>query len=130
MTEAAKTNKSVLIAEDDPFISTMYQTKLEQSGYTVHLLNNGRDAYDAIKKLHPDAIIMDINMPEITGLAVLAALKNEGVDVTATPTVVLTNSSDPKDHAEAKALGIQLMIKADSTPQQILEAIEAKFQTK
>lgn len=126
MTEASK-NKLIIIAEDDPFISGMYQTKFEQSGYTVELYNNGRDAYEAIKKHHPDLIVMDINLPEITGLAVLDALKNEGFDLAAVPVIVLTNSGEGKDRVKAESLGATYMIKADSTPKQILEIIEAKL---
>lgn len=126
MTEATK-NKTIVVAEDDPFISGMYQTKLEQSGYKVELLNNGRDAYEAIKKHHPDMVIMDINMPEISGLAVLEALKAEGFDMSGTPVIVLTNSGESKDRDKATALGAMYMVKADVTPHDILKAIESKL---
>src|SRR4051812_37980671 len=66
--------KIILIAEDDPFISRMYQIKLESAGFRVIVKNNGRDAFEAIKSEHPNLAVLDINMPELSGLEVLGAL--------------------------------------------------------
>src|SRR4029079_297326 len=75
-TDAAKAEddgKTILIAEDDPFISRMYQIKLESAGFHVIVKNNGRDAFEAIKADQPNLAVLDINMPELSGLEVLAA---------------------------------------------------------
>ena len=64
--------KTVLIAEDDPFIARMYDVKLRSEGYAVVLRNNGREAYEAIKLQRPDLIMLDLNMPELTGQELLA----------------------------------------------------------
>jgi DNA-binding response OmpR family regulator len=49
--------KTILIAEDDPFILRMYQIKLEGAGFTVVVKTNGRDAYEYIKESRPDLFI-------------------------------------------------------------------------
>jgi CheY-like chemotaxis protein len=119
--------KSVLIAEDDPFISRMYQIKLEGAGFRVTVKNNGRDAYEAIKAEHPSLCILDINMPELSGLEVLGALSNDGYDLKDMPVIVLTNSSDLADRKKAETYGAEYLVKAELTPRQVLNLINEKL---
>jgi len=119
--------KSILLAEDDPFISRMYQTKLTNAGYTVVLVNNGRDAYEQIKTTNPDLIMLDINMPELSGFEVVTALKADGSDEAISKIIVLTNSANPRDRAMAHDLGIDYLIKADLTPRDVLTQINQKL---
>ncbi len=128
MTESTPTpGKTILIAEDDPFISRMYQIKLEGAGLRVIVKNNGRDAYEAIKAEHPNLVMLDINMPELSGLEVLSALQSDGYDLGAMPVIVLTNSSDMADRKRAQELGAEYVVKADLTPRQVLDMISSKL---
>src|SRR3954471_10378630 len=102
--------KLIIIAEDDPFISRMYQIKLESAGFEVIFKNNGRDAFEAIKSEHPDLAILDINMPELTGLEVLSALQSDGFDFTSMPVIVLTNSSELNDRKTARSYGAEYLV--------------------
>lgn len=126
---AAPTNdgKLVLIAEDDPFISRMYQIKLESAGLRVIVKNNGRDAYEAIKSERPNLAVLDINMPELSGLEVLAALQNDSFDFTAMPVIVLTNSSELADRNTAHSYGADYLVKAELTPREVLDMINTKL---
>jgi len=119
--------KLILIAEDDPFISRMYQIKLEGAGFRVLVKNNGRDAYEAIKSEHPSLCILDINMPELSGLEVLGALSNDGYDLKDMPVIVLTNSSDLNDRKKAESYGAEYLVKAELTPRQVLNLISEKL---
>ncbi len=119
--------KTILIAEDDPFISRMYEIKLTAAGYRVVVKNNGRDAYETIKAEHPNLLILDINMPELSGLEVLSTLAGEGFDFATTPVIVLTNSSSLADRKQATAHGAEYVVKADLTPRQVLDLIHSKL---
>ena len=119
--------KTILIAEDDPFISRMYQIKLSSAGFGVTVKTNGRDAYEAIKAEHPSLMILDINMPELSGLEVLAALAADGFDFNATPAIVLTNSSSMDDRKKAGQYGADYLVKAEMTPRQVLDMIDTKL---
>jgi CheY-like chemotaxis protein len=119
--------KLVLIAEDDPFISRMYQIKLEGAGFRVLVKNNGRDAYEAIKSDHPSLCVLDINMPELSGLEVLGALQNDGYDFKDMPVIVLTNSSELADRNKARSYGAEYLVKAELTPRQVLNLISEKL---
>jgi CheY-like chemotaxis protein len=123
----AANNQLILIAEDDPFISRMYQIKLEGAGYRVIVKNNGRDAYETIKSEHPNLCILDINMPELSGLEVLATIVNDGIDVKDMPVLVLTNSSEMADRKKALSLGAEYLVKAELTPRQVLDMIAEKL---
>ena len=119
--------KLVLIAEDDPFISRMYQIKLEGAGLRVVVKNNGRDAFEAIKAQHPNLAVLDINMPELSGLEVLAALQNDGFDFSTMPVIVLTNSSELSDRNTARSYGAEYLVKAELTPREVLDMISQKL---
>ena len=122
--------KTILIAEDDPFISRMYETKLQMAGYTVILKSNGREAYDALRAETPDLVLLDINMPELTGFEVLNALHSEGVAIDPKKVIILTNSSGSENVDKAKELGVDFLIKADLTPRAVLDKINAKLGVK
>lgn len=119
--------KKIVLAEDDPFISRMYLTKLEQAGYTTRLAANGRDAVEAIAELHPDLVMLDINMPELSGFEVVRTLQASGYDFSSTIVVVLTNSADPKDRSVAEGLGFDYLVKAEMTPKSVLDHINEKL---
>jgi two-component system KDP operon response regulator KdpE len=126
--QAAETDaKLILIAEDDPFISRMYQIKLEAAGLSVIVKNNGRDAYEAIKTNHPNLAILDINMPELTGLEILSALQGDNFDFTTMPIIVLTNSSELSDRNTAHSYGAEYLVKAELTPREVLNMISEKL---
>lgn len=120
--------KTILIAEDDPFISRMYEIKLGGAGYRVIVKNNGRDAFETAKAEHPSLLLLDINMPELSGLEVLAALAADGWDFAKAPAVVLTNSSQETDRKKALGYGAEYLVKAELTPKQVLDVISAKLQ--
>lgn len=119
--------KTIVLAEDDPFISRMYQTKLVAAGYNVLVCKDGREAFEQIKFAHPDFVMLDINMPELTGFQVYKGLQSAGYDFSATHVVVLTNSGDPADRKEAATLGLDFIVKADMTPKSVLEYIDQKL---
>jgi CheY-like chemotaxis protein len=119
--------KTVLLAEDDPFIARMYQTKLTSAGFNVVSANNGRDAYEQIKALAPDLVMLDITMPELSGFQVVAALKSDGQLPATGHVMMLTNSASPKDRQQAADLGLDYLVKAEMTPHEVLDHINKKL---
>ncbi len=124
---AASNGKTIFLAEDDPFISRMYNVKLESAGFKIVLASNGRDAYEQIKAVKPDLILLDINMPEMTGFEVVKALQTDGETDLIKKITVLTNSANPADHQLAESLGIDYVVKADMTPHDVLDKINLKL---
>jgi two-component system cell cycle response regulator DivK len=125
-TSQPRNGKTILLAEDDPFISRMYQTKLTSAGFNVIWVNNGRDAFEQIKSSAPDLVMLDVMMPELTGFQVVTALKADGLLV-ASKVMMLTNSASPKDRQQAASLGVDYLIKSDLTPREVLDHINKKL---
>lgn len=84
----------ILIAEDEVEIAKALKVMLERSKYSVDIVHNGIDALDYITTSAYDAIVLDIMMPGMDGLAVLEKARAEGV---ATPVLFLTAKGQLED---------------------------------
>lgn len=81
----------ILIAEDDNGIGRAVQAMLERNRYTAELVSNGTDALEWALSGEYDALILDIMLPGMSGLEVLAQLRELGRK---TPVLLLTALSD------------------------------------
>lgn len=113
--------KTIILAEDDPFISRMYMTKLTGGGYAVRWVKDGVEALKEIQQHKADMVMMDLNMPDLTGFEVMHQLKKVGFNFKKTKFVILTNSANLADRTQAKEFGIDYLIKAELTPREVLE---------
>jgi two-component system response regulator DesR len=70
----------VLIAEDQAMVAGALAAllEIEQDIEVVATARNGREALDAVRRLHPDVLLTDIEMPEMTGLELAAAVRADG----------------------------------------------------
>ena len=66
---------SVLIVDDDSDVRTMLSSILEDEGYSVEAVDNGRQAIRTCEKLPFDAALVDINLPDVKGTELLHQLK-------------------------------------------------------
>ena len=82
--------KQVLIIDDSKQIRERVATLLTESGQVriVGTAGNGESVMDAIKQLAPDTVILDIELPDISGIKILKAIKNDYPQVTV---IMLTN---------------------------------------
>jgi len=96
--------KKILIAEDRPSSRELIRTVLEGCGYQVCEAADGREAVDVAKRENPDLMIVDLQMPALDGLGVLAELRRESrfADV---PIVALTASAMQGDREKALEAG-------------------------
>lgn len=70
------TSAKILLADDDPDILEMLSYNLEQEGFLVKTVGNGKAAVDEAFKFKPDAIILDVMMPEKDGVEVCQELRS------------------------------------------------------
>jgi DNA-binding response OmpR family regulator len=69
------TKRHVLVVDDEPGIGTILRFKLQLHGYDVTSITSGAEAIDIIRKKEPDIVLLDILMPDVTGMDVLDAVR-------------------------------------------------------
>jgi len=117
-------SKVVLLVEDNDFIRNMYQLKLAKADLTVVEAVDGQMALDKIAEHKPDVVLLDLMMPNVSGIDVLKNLKKQGI-IPSLPVIVLTNVMDPQTIEEAKQLGARdYIVKTDLTPSQVVEKLQ------
>ena len=84
----------ILLAEDEISIARALKLMLEKNQYTVDMVHNGADALHFIRSVPYDALVLDIMMPEMDGLELLAAVRKMGIK---TPVLFLTAKGEIED---------------------------------
>jgi two-component system nitrogen regulation response regulator NtrX len=92
----------VLVVDDEASIRESLRMILEFEGYRVEEASGGRDALVRVGKQTPDAVLLDIKMPEMDGLDVLSAFRERGYDM---PVVIITGHGDVSTAVEATRRG-------------------------
>lgn len=112
----------VLVIDDDREIVRGITFRLKAYGYGVLAAHGGEAGFDLAKTHRPDAIILDIRMPDINGLAVLAKLKAD--DTTRTIPVIMCSAS-LVDQKEALDLGASFFVQKPFDSAALLSAVQA-----
>src|SRR3984893_7081171 len=81
-------NREILLIEDSRFMRVSIQRALTEAGYTVHTACDGETGVRAARETLPDLVVLDLNLPKISGLDVLRALKQDAI-TKGIPVVVL-----------------------------------------
>ncbi|OGC98043.1 hypothetical protein A2634_02655 [Candidatus Amesbacteria bacterium RIFCSPHIGHO2_01_FULL_48_32] len=114
----------ILIVEDDPLMSRMYQKIFIFEKYDVDMAANGEEALEKIRTNRPTLILLDIMMPKLNGLQVLDKLKSDP-DTKAIPVVILTNLASEKDAENAMLKGaVKYIVKSQYEPKQVSDMIK------
>ncbi len=118
----------ILLVEDDQLLINMYKTKFEAEGFEVYCAMDGLSGLSTAASCKPDAIVLDIMMPKMSGLDFLRELGHDDW-IKAIPVLVLTNLSQQEEARKALELGAkEYLLKASLTPGQIVEKIRAYLQ--
>lgn len=83
--------KKILIVDDEVDFIEIAKARLEADNYDVIIANNGREALEKVKKDKPDAVLLDVMMPEIDGLSVLKQIRAQDAKI---PVFVITAFSN------------------------------------
>jgi len=78
----AQKKGTVLIADDEPGIRRMINLLLEEEGYEVKAVENGKEAVDVLLRFRPDLVLLDQQMPVMTGVEALEKIKALNPDQT------------------------------------------------
>src|ERR1700704_3492924 len=113
----------VLMVEDHPDIADLYQLKLQLEGYRVAVASDGVAGLSLARSLVPDLILLDIHVPHLDGLQVLAALR-EDKTTGEVPVVVCSEDDSPQLIKEAHRLGAAAyLLKANLLPSRLSQTV-------
>lgn len=73
--------RRLLLVEDDEQIAAGVSSLLDMEGFAVETIGQGLAAVDAIKRFHPDAVILDLTLPDISGVEVFRRLRRRWPDL-------------------------------------------------
>ena len=119
------TRPKVAIIEDDVAIVQMYRTKFEAEGYEVQTAEDGETGLELIDEFTPDVILLDLMMPNMNGLDMLAKLRQTQAGKGA-KVVVLTNMGDTETATKVyKMAADDYIVKAEMTPRQVADRVRA-----
>jgi DNA-binding NarL/FixJ family response regulator len=115
---------TIVVADDVPVVRLGVRRLIEaEPGFELAgEAPDGREAIDLVRKLSPDLLLLDLDMPALSGLEVMEQL---GPDPDGLKIAVLTGSTETKDVLKAFELGARGVIAKDVPPAEILDGIRA-----
>jgi DNA-binding response OmpR family regulator len=114
----------ILIIEDDQIISNIYRNKLAVEGYQVEVAADGEQGLSQIKTWRPDAVLLDLVLPKVSGVDLMKRIRAEA-DFKTLPIVVFSNTYLGNLIQEAwKAGATKLLSKANCSPKQVIDVVK------
>lgn len=121
-TNNTPSNKVVYIVEDDVFLGKVLSQKVEEAKITPKRFINSEEALEALKTETPHLILLDIFLPGMNGLKALEIIRQEDYSKNI-PVIVVSNTDEAKDRETALGLGAKFLIKAATTPDEIIDHV-------
>ncbi|NNE91115.1 MAG: response regulator [Verrucomicrobiales bacterium] len=119
----------LLIADDDPENRELLARLLEPHGHDMVFAENGRQAVDKIQSDDFDAVLLDIQMPEMDGFEVLDALHDSG-HLRQTPVIVVTGLQDERDAVRCIEIGAEDFLSRPIRPALLMARLNASLEKK
>ncbi len=94
--------KKILIVDDEPGIIDEVKDYFQEEGFEVHIADTGKEGIEMIKKVNPDLVIVDMKLPDMSGIVVLQTCKEISPK---TKVIVSTGYVDQHIIDEAERLG-------------------------
>jgi CheY-like chemotaxis protein len=119
----------VLLIDDDPIIVAMYKKTFEARGFEVQSAADGEEGYRAIGTFKPDAVLLDLNMPNVSGPEWLRRVRGQP-ELRDLPVVVLTAGTFASQIRAAKEAGAtQVLNKGRLDAGRVAEVIASALAT-
>jgi DNA-binding response OmpR family regulator len=118
--------KTVLIADDDEDILNLVRFRLERDGLRVLLARDGQQALQTARQEGPDLCVLDVMMPKLSGLEVLAQLRRDP-DTAAMPVILLTARAHEADVDTGFDGGANDYVIKPFSPQELRQRVRAQL---
>ncbi|MCR5883236.1 response regulator [Rhizobacter sp. J219] len=118
------TQKTILIADDEPNIVISLEYLLQRDGYRVVVARDGQEALDAIAAGPPDLVLLDVMLPRVSGFEVCQNVR-ENPALAGMPIVMLTAKGREIEVSKGMALGANAYVTKPFSTQELLTQIRA-----
>jgi CheY-like chemotaxis protein len=114
---------TILIADDEPHITTLVRVTLEDERVRVLEAGSGEEALDLVDSVRPDLLLLDVNMPGIDGLEVCRRLRADPRHAD-TKIVMLTAAAQAADRARGREAGADEYLTKPFSPIRLLSVVQ------
>ena len=114
--------KKILVADDESHILHVVSLKLRNAGFTVVTACDGQEALELAQQENPDLIVIDYQMPHLSGVEVCQRLKQKEA-TNRIPAILLTARGYDLDLAVTQASGIVRILSKPFSPRQLLATV-------
>jgi two-component system sensor histidine kinase/response regulator len=121
--EVAVERRKVLLAEDQKVNQLVAAAMLTKRGHTVHVVENGKEAVDAVLAGSFDVVLMDVQMPVMDGITAARTIR-EFPALKDIPIVALTAHALPEERAKVLEAGMSDFLSKPFKPQDLFEVVE------
>ena len=116
--------KTVLVVEDNELNMKLFHDLLEANGYDTIETRNGLEAIELARRHHPDLILMDIQLPEVSGLEVTKWLKEDD-DLRSIPVIAVTAFAMKGDEERIRQGGCEAYLSKPISVAKFIETVKA-----
>lgn len=118
----------ILLVEDDPMISEIYQRKFSEAGFEVDIAASGKEVLKKAGESEFDIILLDLVLPEISGMEVLKELKKGGKYSSRAKVIIFSNLNEKEQQDEAIENGADGFIaKTHYSPSDLVREVRRIF---
>jgi DNA-binding response OmpR family regulator len=110
---------TILVVDDEPDAVNLVSYHLHQAGLAVRAAADGPSALQVARQTRPDAIILDVMLPQMSGTEVLQLLR-QGSDTAAIPVLLLTARTEPADRVRGLELGADDYVTKPFSPREVV----------
>ena len=115
-------DRKIIIIDDEPLVLMLMEEKLKRAGFHVLTSNKSVGAFDLIRAEKPDLVILDWMLPEISGLALCAQLKNDK-ELSSIPVFMVSAREREEEKQRALDSGATRFIRKPFSPARLLEQV-------
>ena len=119
--------KTVVIADDEPSMRLLVHATIESDEYTVVEASDGDQAWTLIKEYRPSLVLLDVQMPGMSGLDVLRSIKKDPT-LTGTHVILLTAKAQESDVEAGLIAGADFYLTKPFSPLDLLTRVEEALQ--
>jgi diguanylate cyclase (GGDEF)-like protein len=126
---AAREKRKLMIVDDSVVIQRLVQARMRADGFEVICINTGKDIVQVCQQTSPDVIILDIDMPEVTGFEACKMLKDDST-TSQIPVIFLSSKTSTDEKVKGLDIGAIDYVTKPFDPVELRARVRSAYRTK